>query len=235
MFQRVVEQIRGGLLYFLIVETEIRNRRIECGVETNAFALERFLPALGEFIEAIAKIVFAELQNQLAAFERGVIQEHRYEANEPLATFFRFFQNVALLFGQAAERTGEQKIVVALDDGERSFQLVRGGCEENGFLAVYFLQLQIGCEQIAIGDFAFLQQFLNGDLCCGIGRRLRFLAEVQIQPATNQDRRAIAHLLSCASRHVGGRVLPLARRPRYAEKIFLASTCKISVNRLNRA
>src|SRR5580704_11448191 len=81
VFQRVVEQIRGGLLHLLIIETEIWNRWIKCGVEPNAFAQKRFLPALGEFVETIAQIIFAKLQNQLAAFERRVIQEHRHETN----------------------------------------------------------------------------------------------------------------------------------------------------------
>src|ERR1700689_3286461 len=40
VLQRVVQKIRGGLLYFLIVEAEIRDRRIEWGVERTAFARE---------------------------------------------------------------------------------------------------------------------------------------------------------------------------------------------------
>src|SRR5262249_23301329 len=140
VLQRVVEQIRGGLLHLLVVEAEIRNRWIERGVEPHALTLKRFLPALRELIEAVAQVIFAQLQNQFAALERGIIQEHRNEANKPLATLFRFFENVALLFRQAAERPCKQKIVVALDDSERSLQLVSCGREENRFLAIDFLQ-----------------------------------------------------------------------------------------------
>ena len=46
--------------------------------------MEGFLPAFGGFVEAIAQVIFAKLQNEFAAFERGIIQEHRNETHETL-------------------------------------------------------------------------------------------------------------------------------------------------------
>src|SRR5580704_8150221 len=61
MLQRVVQKIGGGLLHLLIVKAKVWNGRIKGRFQSHAFALESFQPALGEFIEAIAQVVFAQL------------------------------------------------------------------------------------------------------------------------------------------------------------------------------
>ena len=130
---------------------------------------ERLVPARGQFAQAVAQVVFAQVQHQLAAFERRIVQEHRNQANQPVAAFFGFLQDVTLLVGQFAERAGQQQVVIALDHGQRRFQFMRGGRQEHGLLAVHFLQAQVGRQQIPIGDLPFLQQRLHRVLC-GRGR-----------------------------------------------------------------
>ena len=129
--------------------------------QTHLGSLKGILPAAGEIVDAIAQIVFAQLQNQLAAFQRRIIQEHRDQPHQPVAAFFRLVQNFALAFVEFAERTGEQEIVVALHHRQRRFQFVRGGSQKYRLLPVHFLQSQVSGEQIPVGDLAFLHQLLD--------------------------------------------------------------------------
>ena len=174
MLQRIVQKIGCRLLHFLIVEAEVRNGRIEGRVQPHAFALECLEPSLRQFIQAVPHVVLAKLQNQFSALQRRIVQEHGHQAHEPFAALFGFFQNVALFLRQTSQRTGQQQIVISLDDREWRLQFMRCRSQKHRFLPVDFLQFQIRREQISIGDLAFLQQFLDGDLRCRIGRGQRF-------------------------------------------------------------
>src|SRR5579883_2401367 len=105
VLQSVIQEIRGRLLHLLIVESKCRNRRVKAGVQSHSFSLKGFGPALCQFVQAIAQIVFAQLQNELSAFQRGVVEEHRDETHKPFAALFGFLQDVLLLLGQLAQRT----------------------------------------------------------------------------------------------------------------------------------
>ena len=120
------------------------------------------LPAAGEIVDAILDVVFAKLQHQLAALERRVIQEHGNQPHQPVAALFRLLQNFALPLFHLPERTRKQKIVVALHHRQRRFQFVRGRGQKHRLLPVHFLQPQIGCQKIAVGNFPLLHQILHG-------------------------------------------------------------------------
>ena len=117
VLQRVVQQIRHRLLHLLVVERQCRCfRRIE-SVQAHILAHECFAPAGFDFGQAVSKIVFPQVHHELAALERRIIQEHRNQAHQALATFFRFLQDVLLFPGQLAERARQQQIVISLDHG----------------------------------------------------------------------------------------------------------------------
>src|SRR5580692_1839557 len=67
MFQRIVQKIRGRLLYFLVVEPERRNRWIEARIQLHPFALKSLRPPLRQLIQTIAKIILSKLQHQFSA------------------------------------------------------------------------------------------------------------------------------------------------------------------------
>ena len=108
MLQRVIHQIGGGLLHFLIVETKDGQRGIEIGLKADALALEGLAPALRQLFEAIPYVVLAQVQDELSAFQSGVVQEHGDEPNDPLTALFRLFEDVALFLRQAANRARQQ-------------------------------------------------------------------------------------------------------------------------------
>src|SRR5215472_1044005 len=180
VLQRVIQEICCSLLHLLVIEPERRDGWVDVGFQTNTLALKGLGPTLGKFVQAITQVILAELQNQFAAFERGIIEEHGNETHEALATFSGFLENVSLLIGQAAKRTCKEKIVIAFDDSQRCFQLVRGVSQEHSLLTINFLKLQVRGEKIAIGDLAFLKEFLYGELGCRIS--FGFAVNFQHQP-----------------------------------------------------
>src|SRR5207253_7518651 len=86
VLQGIVEQIRGNLLNFLIVETECRYGRVNLRFEAHSFALKGLKPPLGKLIQAIAQIVLAQLQDKLAALQCRIVQEHGDQAHQSFAT-----------------------------------------------------------------------------------------------------------------------------------------------------
>src|SRR5437667_12539866 len=54
MLQCIIEEIRRRLLHFLIIESECWNGRVKARVQLDPFALKRFRPALGKFIQTIS-------------------------------------------------------------------------------------------------------------------------------------------------------------------------------------
>src|SRR5579863_2116423 len=128
MLERVIQEIRGGLLDFLIIESECRKDGGELHFHSHLLALECLVPTSGQFGQAVADIVVMQMQNQLSTLERRIIQEHGYQADQPLAAFLGFLKYFTLLFSKFSKRTGKKQIVIALDYRQRSLQLVGGGC-----------------------------------------------------------------------------------------------------------
>src|SRR2546430_7880655 len=81
VLQGIVEQIRGNLLNFLIVETECRYGRVNLRFEAHSFALKGLKPPLGKLIQAIAQIVLAQLQDKLAARSEEHTSELQSQSN----------------------------------------------------------------------------------------------------------------------------------------------------------
>src|ERR1700758_3113970 len=84
VLQRVVEQIRNGLLHLLVIELENRQIVVEGGLEPNVVALKYLVPTCSQFGQAIAQIVITQIEHELAAFQRRIVQEHGNQANQPL-------------------------------------------------------------------------------------------------------------------------------------------------------
>ncbi len=104
VLQRIIQQVGHALLHLLIVEFEQRQIRMNLHFQFDACALKRLLPAAGQVIDAVPKIVFAQLQNQLAALQRRIIQKHRNQPHQPIAAFLRFLQNLPLAFRELSQR-----------------------------------------------------------------------------------------------------------------------------------
>src|SRR5215813_1348524 len=99
MLQGVVQQIRRRLLNLLVVKFECRNRWIETHIKPDAFPLKGFRPSLRHFVQAVTKIILAQLQDQFSALEGRIVQKHRDEPHQALAAFLRFLKNILLFVG----------------------------------------------------------------------------------------------------------------------------------------
>src|SRR6267378_3838031 len=121
VFQGIVQKIGRCLLHFLVVEPERRYRRIDIDFQFHSLALKRFRPPFRKLLETISQIVVAQLQHQLAALQRRIIQEHRNQAHQPFAAVLRLLQNILLLVRQSSQRSGQQQVVVAFDHRQRRF------------------------------------------------------------------------------------------------------------------
>src|SRR5579859_4950193 len=62
MLQCVVQKVRRGLLYFLIVKLEVWYRGIERRVEFHTFSLKRLRPTFRQLVQTVAKVIFPKLQ-----------------------------------------------------------------------------------------------------------------------------------------------------------------------------
>src|SRR5882762_2035864 len=164
VFQGIVEKIGRRLLHLLVIEPEHRYRRINVDFQFDSLALKRFRPPFRKLLETISQIVLAQLQHQLAALQRRIIQEHRDQAHQPFAAVLRLLQNILLLVRQSSQRSGQQQVVVAFDHREWCLQLMRGGRKEYCFLPVYLLQFQICRQKISICNLPLLQELLNRQL-----------------------------------------------------------------------
>ena len=105
MLQCVVEKIGNGLLHFLVIEFENRQVAIQVVIQPDVLPHKRFMPSRRQFAQTIPQIILPQVQDELAAFQGRIIQEHRNQTNQPFAAFFRLLQNVALLVRQLTQRT----------------------------------------------------------------------------------------------------------------------------------
>src|SRR5437016_1737771 len=83
MLQRVIEQISDGLLYLLVIEFEDGQLFGEHGFEPHVIALKRLVPTRSQFGQAIAQIIVTQVQDELAAFQSRIVQEHGNKTNQP--------------------------------------------------------------------------------------------------------------------------------------------------------
>src|SRR5277367_6419422 len=96
VLQGVIQKIGHALLHLLVIELEDGKVGMDFYIETDFRATECIVPPAGNVGDAVAKIVLAQLQNELSALERRIIQEHRNQADEAIAAFFGLQQNLAL-------------------------------------------------------------------------------------------------------------------------------------------
>src|ERR1700741_914435 len=203
MLEGVIEEIERDLLGLLIIKSESGYRRVQLGFEFHAFALITFRTSARRLRQTIPEVIFPELQDELSALEGRIIQKHGHETDQAFAAFLALLEDVSLFFGQFSEGAGQQEIVITLDYGERGLQFVRSGCQKNRFLAVHFLQFQVRSQKIPVGDFAFLQQFLDGGLIrlCDSTRVLFLDGNLDRQPV-GLGNPAPADTVGISARHV---------------------------------
>src|ERR1700722_1421831 len=88
VLQRVVQKICNALLNFLIIEFENGQLRMDFNVQTNLGPAERVVPSASNIRDAVPQIIVAQLQDKFPTFQRRVVQEHRNQTNQAIATFF---------------------------------------------------------------------------------------------------------------------------------------------------
>src|SRR5579862_9354720 len=88
VLERVIKQVHHALLHFLIIKSKQGQLGADFDVQTHACTLIRLVPAAGQIIDAIPKIILVELKDELSAFQSRIVEEHGNETYQPVAAFF---------------------------------------------------------------------------------------------------------------------------------------------------
>ena len=124
-FQRILEEVRGDLLNFVIVNGDLLQIVRAQKIQSDALLVKQGNPTLVNLRQTSADVAGLNLHRDLARLERAVSQEILDESLQPLTVRVRILKCTLLAFIQWPGPSTQQQLNVAANNGERGFQLVR--------------------------------------------------------------------------------------------------------------